>query len=281
MTSDEETALYSCRHLNETPGNRERCLRELKRWLNEEEAWIRARTDDRHLLPFLRTCKFNLDKTKLKIVNFYTMRRDRPEWFDNRDPTIPIIAELTKLGVFVPLKKTHENRMVVIIRTAAHDPKAHKFQDVLKTGKMILEVACAENPNAHVYGVTAIFDMKGISFGHYRCLTPTVIRDMVRTWQNYHVSPKRLEFINAPSYMNVAISVFKGFMTEKMRRRVVVHYGTRSTLEDVVSKEVLPVEYGGTEDGLKELCDYWHDKMVQMRDWFAEDDLYKARSRET
>lgn len=45
------------------------------------------------------------------------MRTERVEWFKNRDPYSPEIAELFDLGVFLPLKvKDDQNRQVFIIR---------------------------------------------------------------------------------------------------------------------------------------------------------------------
>lgn len=61
------------------------------------------------------------------------MRFVRSEWYSDRNPFDPTMSELFRIGVFLPLKvKDAENRQVVIIRTAAHDPKKHKFSDVLK-----------------------------------------------------------------------------------------------------------------------------------------------------
>jgi len=60
------------------------------------------------------------------------MRAERTEWFDNRDPQLPEIQDLLKLGVFLPIGPDAEQRMVVVIRTAAHDPKLHSQNNVFK-----------------------------------------------------------------------------------------------------------------------------------------------------
>lgn len=61
------------------------------------------------------------------------MRYIRSDWFSDRSPFDPNIAELFKIGVFLPLKvKDAENRQIVIIRTCAHDPKRFSFPNVLK-----------------------------------------------------------------------------------------------------------------------------------------------------
>ncbi|XP_066145599.1 retinol-binding protein pinta [Euwallacea fornicatus] len=273
---DELTKKYAKENLNETDTNRVICLEDLKQWLKDEVPWINARNEDRYLLPFLRGCKFNLEKTKVKMINYYCMKRDRPEWFANRNPLLSNLQELIKLGVFVPLKKYHENKMVVIIRTTAHDPKRHKWDEVFKVGKMILDIACLESEYAQIYGIIALFDMTGMSFSHYRTMTPSIIKNAVFAWQNYHVRPKQLEFINSPTYINIALNIFKSFMTEKMKNRVKVHFGGVSKALNIVSQDILPVEYGGEGDTFEELGNYWFEKLVEYRLWFEEDKVYKA-----
>ncbi|XP_066253082.1 retinol-binding protein pinta [Euwallacea similis] len=273
---DELTRKYANENLNETDTNRVICLEGLKQWLKDEVPWINARNEDRYLLPFLRGCKFNLEKTKVKMINYYCMKRDRPEWFASRNPLLPNLQELTKLGVFVPLKKHHENKMVVIIRTAAHDPKRHKWDEVFKVGKMVLDIACLESEHAQIYGIIALFDMTGMSFSHYKTMTPSLIKKAVFAWQNYHVRPKQLEFINSPTYINIALNIFKSFMTEKMKNRVKVHFGGVSKALNVVSQDILPVEYGGGGDTFQDLGNYWFEKLVEYRQWFEEDEVYKA-----
>ncbi|XP_050304423.1 retinol-binding protein pinta [Anthonomus grandis grandis] len=273
----EECRQYALENLNETEEHRNACLKEVKRWLEQEVPHIKARKEDRYLLPFLRGCKFNLTKTKVKIVNYYTMRKDCPQWFTDRNPLLPLLQELIKMGVFVPLRKPHNNQMVVIIRTAAHDPKHYKWDDLFKAGNMILDVASQEYEYSQVYGVTALFDMTGMSFGHYKSMTPALIKKIVFAWQNYHVRPKQLEFINSPIYINIALNIFKSFMTEKMRGRVKVHFGGVQKAQNVVSKDILPVEYGGNEDSLETLGNYWFEKLLEYKDWLAEDEKYKAQ----
>jgi hypothetical protein len=50
------------------------------------------------VVRFLRGCKFDLEKTKHKFSNYYELRADCPEWFNQRDPCLPEIQELLQLG---------------------------------------------------------------------------------------------------------------------------------------------------------------------------------------
>ncbi|KAF2902049.1 hypothetical protein ILUMI_04148 [Ignelater luminosus] len=274
--SNEQIKQFAETVLGETDENRTESIEKVRKWIQKNPK-LHAKTDDNSILAFLRGCKFNLEITQQKITNFYTMKTERPEWFQDRDPTLPTIKELANIGVFIPLKKYHDNKLVVIIRTAAHDPKKHKQDDVFKAGKMILDVAIKENfENATIYGISAIFDMKNISLGHARQLPPHVIKKAVFAWQNYYCRPKQLEFVNAPLYINVVLNIFKSFMSEKLQGRVRVHFSGVDSLHEVISKDILPVEYGGNDGSTQELIEYWSQKLDDHKDWFKEDEEYKA-----
>ncbi|KAK9732179.1 CRAL/TRIO domain [Popillia japonica] len=261
--------------LNETYETRAKSLEEIKKWLMENPN-ISGKLDDLNILAFLRGCKFCLDKTKEKIQNYYEMRSKVPEWFANRDPLLPQIDELARLGVFVPLRQFQDNKHVVIIRTAVHDPRKHKQDDVFKVGKMILDLLGCENERLQIYGIIAIFDMQGISVAHARQLPPSKIKKAVHAWQNYHCRPKQLEFINAPVYINVLLNVFKGFMSKKLKGRVRVHFSGLNTLQDVINKNILPIEYGGTDGTIDDHINLWHKRLVQSREWFRQDEMYRS-----
>lgn len=275
FTLDDTAKDYAKNFLNETDENRLDSIENIKVWLIENPD-ICAKVDNLSILAFLRGCKFDLDRTKQKIQNYYKMRRDIPEWFLNRDPLLPEIQELIRIGVFVPLQKLHHNKHVVIIRTAAHDPKKYKQDDVFKTGKMILDILGHENEILQIFGIIAIFDMKGVSLAHAKQLTFGRIKKAVYAWQNYHCRPKQLEFINAPVYINVVLNIFKSFMSEKLKGRVRVHFSGVNTLHDVVDKSILPVEYGGSDGSIDDLINLWCKKTIDYRDWFKEEQ-YKSR----
>ncbi|CAH2016315.1 unnamed protein product [Acanthoscelides obtectus] len=277
FTLGEETRLYAEEALNETVESRTAGLEEIGRWLKEERPDLNAKTETKYLLPFLRGCKFNLEKTKQKIINYYTMRRDEPIWFKNRNPLLPEVEELVRLGIFLPLRQTSDGRLVIIIRTAAHNPSIHSLEDIFKVGKMILDIAVMESESCQIYGGLAIFDMSGVTIWHAKQMTINIIRRAVFAWQNYTIRPKRLDFINAPIYINLVLSIFKSFMTQKMKSRVRVIYGGAKSLYKEIDRDILPSDYGGKGESVKELSKYWYEKLVQYQDWFAEDEKYAAK----
>lgn len=123
-TLDAAAREFAEKNLGETDITRHQTIREIREWLHANPN-LNARHDDRTILAFLRGCKFNTERAKQKIENFYRLRAELPEWFANRDPRLVGICELVRLGVFVPLRRYQDDRLVVIIRTAAHDPKVY------------------------------------------------------------------------------------------------------------------------------------------------------------
>lgn len=65
-------------------------------------------------------------------------------------------------------------------------------------------------------------------------------------------------------------------MSEKLRGRVNVHFRGLGSLHKIVDRENLPYEYGGTDGPLSDVIQYWADKLLSYRDWFLEDEKYKA-----
>lgn len=55
---------------------------------------------------------------------------------------------------------------------------------------------------------------------------------------------KGIHVINAPSFFDKLFFIAKGFFPEKMVKRIRVH-GSYEELYEVISKEILPKEYGG------------------------------------
>lgn len=200
------------------------------------------------------------------------MRAERTEWFDNCDPMLPEIQELLALGVFLPVDGVDEHqRKVVIIRTAAHDPKRHTQNNVFKTCKMILDLLLRFEPDSCARGIVAIMDMQGVQLGHALQLNPKLIKRSVESWTAYPCQPKLLEFTNAPRHVNLFLNTFRVFMTTKIRSRVVVRReGT------MVKCKQLPIDLGGQGPSYKELAIKWKQLLEQNADFYVEQGKYKS-----
>ncbi|KAH8242879.1 hypothetical protein KR032_002749 [Drosophila birchii] len=267
-----------------------RQVQELSDWLLANPQ-VNACNSFENLHFFLRTSKYDVERTKKKLRTFYQMRAERTEWFDNRDPKLPEIQELLDLGVFLPIGTDAEQRMVVVIRTAAHDPKKHNQNNVFKTSKMILDLLLKLEPEACARGMVAILDMQGVQLGHALQLNPKLIKRSVESWTAYPCQPKLLEFTNAPRHVNIFLNTFRFvfsrnmnsralliscncriFMTPKIRSRLFVRKEGTSVICDQ-----LPKDLGGQGLGYRELALKWKQLLEENADFYVEQDKYKSK----
>ncbi|XP_011706864.1 PREDICTED: alpha-tocopherol transfer protein-like [Wasmannia auropunctata] len=128
LTSEDKK--YAEENLNETDENRGNAVAEIRGWMKDEMCIL---IDDFLILRFLRVCKFNLEKTKIRIRNYYKQRSDLPEWYMNKDPFQPELKELLDMGLVLPLRKLDSRgRLVFIVRVTRSDPTIHKLFDLIK-----------------------------------------------------------------------------------------------------------------------------------------------------
>uniref|UniRef100_A0AAG5CN64 CRAL-TRIO domain-containing protein n=1 Tax=Anopheles atroparvus TaxID=41427 RepID=A0AAG5CN64_ANOAO len=253
--------------VQETAELRTASIATLTQWLLDERPDLQIPSESKLILYFLRTTKYNIDKTKQKLSIFLKNREKLTEWFQDRDPQRPEIRELLEIGVFLPLRQKDKlNRQVVIIRTSAHDPQKHKQDNVFKVDKMILDLLMYLDETVSIHGVVAIFDMRGVTLGHALQLPPSMIKKAVESWENYPCKPKVLEFVNVPVHVNIVLNVFRSFMSPKMKERVTISR-KGSKLDHLIT---LPRELGGAGESYQQLAEYWKETVHANESFFVQ-----------
>ncbi|XP_011871613.1 PREDICTED: alpha-tocopherol transfer protein-like [Vollenhovia emeryi] len=272
LTSEDKR--YAEAHLNETDETRESAIAEMRHWLEEYDNSL-AQIDDFFILRFLRVCKFNLEKTKIRMQNYYQQKSRLPEWYMNKDPCRPELQELLDMGVFLPLRKPDgQGRLVIVVCSARHDPKKHELADIFTIGIMAVELAMRYYPAASLYGCSVFINMADLTMGHILQLRPQLIMNLVHTWQScYPIRMQSITMFNVAEYINAIVRIFRSFMTEKMKNRfhIYSHSTTQNFFEDIPAN-ILPVEYGGTDGTVQELAEYWKKLIMENRDWLMDDE---------
>lgn len=280
LTSEDKE--YATAYLNETDENREDAIAEMKRWIEESDD-LCARTDDFFILRFLRVCKFNLEKTKTRIRNYYKQRLDLPEWFANRNPFQPEMQELLNLGIFLFLQKLDDQgRMVIIIRQKQQNPDVQTLSDVVKIGIMAVDVMMKDYVPPSLYGFAVFIDLDGVTARHLVQLHPRIVMNIVHSWQGcYPMRLRSINFINAPTYVHVGIAIFKSFMNKKLKQRLHVYTRDETMMRKCfkdIPVNIRPLEYGGTDGTVQEIAEYTKKLVEKYRDWLIDDEKYKVIS---
>lgn len=55
-------------------------------------------SDSFNILKFLRAAKYDIAAAKKKVISFYSFKTTVPEWYSNRDPVLPELQALLKIG---------------------------------------------------------------------------------------------------------------------------------------------------------------------------------------
>ncbi|KAK8375026.1 hypothetical protein O3P69_017775 [Scylla paramamosain] len=261
--------------INEVPERRAADIEHIRDWL-KHQPHINARMDDWTILRFLRGCKFSLERTKEKLDMFYTCKTLCPEWYKNRDPQDKKMRAILELGVVLPLQGYDPmGRKVLFCRWGIFDPKEVTMDELIKSTSMIMDVLMDEDEQTSLVGINMLGDCTGLTFSHAIAFTPAHAKKSMVMWQDgYPMRPKGLNYINTPAAFDTVFNIFRSFMKEKMKKRVHIHGSDMESLYKQVPREMLPVEYGGTNGTVEEIKNYWLQRLDARRDWLLEDEKY-------
>ncbi|TDG44548.1 hypothetical protein AWZ03_009020 [Drosophila navojoa] len=269
-----ELALKAQKELGEVPERVPEDIETIRTWISKQPH-LKAREDAQFLVAFLRGCKYSLEKTKLKLDNFYAMRGAVPELYKNRfvgEKQLNILKTGCLLRLSQPLQV--DGPRIHISRYAQYDSSKYSIAEVMQVNTMLGEIQIREDDNAMVSGFVEIIDMKGVTAGHMFQFDAVLIKKLaVLGDKALPYRPKGFHFINAPSIAEKAMSIAKSLMSDKIRKRFHIHTKLYS-LYKYVPKEYLPIEYGGTNGNIQDVVDTWTNKLLEYTDFFQEDVVY-------
>ncbi|KAF5272141.1 hypothetical protein FQA39_LY01223 [Lamprigera yunnana] len=243
------------KQLFEVPNRVRDDIDDLKMWI-EKYPSLKARKDDQWLLSFLRGCKFSLERSKEKLIQYYSVRVTAPEFFINRNPFNSDLQRLLKLGVCIPLEKLASPSAPRVILMRSFDTKQPTvFVNMVKITLMILDILINEDDNFIVAGHVVFHDFEGTTLNHILQVSPSLGWKMINCLQNaYPTRPKQFHYTNAPTFVLNLLNVFKPFLSEKIKARIKIYDGKDvGELYQSIPKSILPKEYGGDAGPIKNL----------------------------
>lgn len=187
------------RELNETPAARTECLFQLRQRLQlskhyseeqniveeddgtKEEAVDASIPDDRFLLRFLRSKKFNVQRSYAMYKNYRLFFRDHPEIAAGLNPKA--VRHVWDEGVLGGLKQRDlRGRSVIVTFPGRWDPASHALEDVLRALVLQLEYMIMSE-ETQVKGFVLLADFTDFSFHQMRSLKPWYIQTMATLMQ--------------------------------------------------------------------------------------------------
>ncbi|XP_029164450.1 alpha-tocopherol transfer protein-like [Nylanderia fulva] len=254
------------------PEMRKQDIRALREWLFKQPH-LPNHIDDGKLGRFLYNCKNSVEKCKLILERYYTVRTSLPEFFTDRDPLSRDIQDsVSVVDYFVLPSLTEEGYRVTIFRLRDTDVEKFSFQTIVKRILMILdarlwEESCLSN--------IMIVDLEGLSTAHLAKFIPTqsiVRRAMLAVQDSMPFRLFSVHYLNAPSLITNIINIFYPLLKEKLVQKFYMHNGDEQELYPYIDRDILPNEWGGKAGTFQELNAAWQEKIEKNRDWFLRDE---------
>ncbi|KAH7968918.1 hypothetical protein HPB52_012624 [Rhipicephalus sanguineus] len=235
--------------LNETPQRRDDALKELRALVDAEATVLTPRTDPLFLLRFLRARKFDVAAAFQLLCNYYRMRFENPDLYQNLYPSsVKEVFDLQCLGF---LKDTdQEGRKVFFLRMGKWSPDVCSLEAMYKPCTLAWEHAL-EEPATQVNGIVALVDLEGGSLRHVGSMSPEHAFKIVYCVQEcYPIRLKAIHVVNQPLFFTILLKFLKPFVKNKFFQRLHLHGRNYTSLHEHLPREMLPREYGGVREPL-------------------------------
>ncbi|XP_049879152.1 alpha-tocopherol transfer protein-like [Pectinophora gossypiella] len=262
--------------LNEDVSTNDRDLEAIKDWM-KKQPHLPDEWEDQPLMTFLRGCSFSLEKTKRKLDMYFTMRAACPEFFTNRDATLPDLFEILTNKIQGPALPgiTPNGRRVTVCRGIHPDLNSQQITDTLKLALMIGDVRLTEEKEG-VAGDIYVLDAAILGPSLLARLSPSTVKKfMICVQEAYPIKLKEVHIVNTSPIVERFINFVKPFLKEKIRKRIFIHKEIKD-LYKYVPQEMLPLEYGGPVSNMAALQERWTNTLIEYRDWFSSQDEVKA-----
>lgn len=236
------------RELRENPDIVRESIQALKDLLKEETDLHAPYDNEAWLVRFLRPTKFYPESALQLIKNYYQFKIKHKTFYDGLVPS-------REKNVFdhdiltVLLSRDQGGRRILILQLGKKwKHNKCSLDEVFKGAVLFMEAAMIE-PETQICGAQVMFDMDGLSLQQTWQFTPPFAKRILDWLQDsVPLRIKGIHIVNQPFIFNMVFAVFKPFLREKLRSRIIFHGTDRDSLHQHLSAKCLPECYGGTCD---------------------------------
>lgn len=208
------------------------------------ELKVNCPLDDIFLLSFLRARKFDRDRAVKLLKNYLSSRLKYQDIFKEYNPSsVKKYLDMKIVGYFPHTDE--EGRIWGIGRCDHWDPSKVDIKVILKMFLMFLDMGLTGHV-IQVNGFVMVLDANTLSWSHIFQLTPTTVFTVVSLiFGCTPISFKQIHVINIGKSVSAFYTLFKPFISYKIRKRIHFHTSGMESLHKFIKPQHLPVEYGG------------------------------------
>ncbi|XP_070509783.1 alpha-tocopherol transfer protein-like [Chironomus tepperi] len=250
-------------------------LEKLKEWISNQDH-IPKNIPRPILLRYLKVCNFDLEEAK-KLLDINVKFRIKHQYlFADRDIDSEEFHKVSNTVQFMALpKKTKDGCTVEVYRLV--DPSLDYFslKDLFKSVFMIHDLTSLKEPNTN--GLIAIFDAKNFSIWHFMKMVshaPTVINFLQYVQEADCIDIRQIHYVNCSSIVSKVQRFIKPFITRELSEIMHFHSSNYDGLHEYVSKDCLPVDFGGCEGTLDEYMEDTLSNLRKHRDFITNNDNF-------
>ncbi|EFA05485.1 alpha-tocopherol transfer protein [Tribolium castaneum] len=216
---------------------------------------------------FIRGAKFNLEITRRKLEGYFLAKKAFPMFYHNRNPNCKdLLRAFDTVNIARMPKLTQDGERVCILSLADSNPDNFIMLDVLKLFWMLydLTLTCDLPITSEIF----IFDCASAKPEHLVKFLSSSFKNSVSILQDaYAARVSQLHVVNCPTMAEKVIAAVRPLIHEKVKKRFIVHKGVESLLNHLQPK-VLPAEYGGHLESIRDYSRSWQEILVANADWF-------------
>ncbi|XP_076671510.1 alpha-tocopherol transfer protein-like isoform X1 [Andrena cerasifolii] len=234
------------KELRESPELQQESMAQLKELLKGQKDLKVPIDNEAWLIRFLRPCKYYPESSLKLVKSYYSFKVKHANVYNGLKPSHEKNIFEQNILTVLPNRDQHGRRVVIIELGKKWKHNKCNLDEVFKGCVIYLEAAMLE-PTTQIAGAIVIFDMDGLSLQQTWQFNPPFAKRIVDWLQDaMPLRIKNIHIINQPYIFNMVFALFKPFLREKLKSRIIFHGTDRKSLHQYISPKCLPECYGGT-----------------------------------